>query len=793
MIEKLYKNFILKYPIFTLFLLSIFISFLAYNSLKLKVDASSDTIVLENDADLSYFKKISKDFETNNFLIVAFTPKNNLLDDKTLNTIKSLSKELETLNLTKSVTSILNVPILISSNLELKELSDKVPTLEDKKITKEIAKREFLTNPLYKENLVSLDFKTTAIIINLKEQNSIDKNNPKYKEIKDFRREQNHRYISNIRKILEKYKHSGTLHLGGVDMISDDLVTFVKRDLIVFGSALSFMLALVLWFIFRQLRWIIIPIFVSFISIISTAGLLGLFGWEVTVISSNFVALQLIITLSIILHLIVRYRELVEKGSYKTQNELLLETIKSKISPSFFAVLTTVVGFSSLLFSNILPVINLGWMMSAGIFISLILSFILFPTIVVHLKIKKAKKTLNEKLSPTEYFKNLVLKHNKAIIFASLFVALFSISGASRLIVENSFINYFVSSTEIYKGMKIIDEKLGGTTPLDIIIKFKEEKKETITQEDEFSEFEDEFEAEKTKEQYWFTPAKLELIKKVHNYLESKDEIGYVGSFSNLLYIGKKLNHNKELGSFELALIYSKLPNRFKKIIIDPYLNLEKNEARFATRVIDSNPKLRRDKLIKQIDKDLEQIVDKNFATFKQTNLMILYNNMLQSLFKSQIVTLGFVLVLLFIMFLIIFKSLKIALIAILTNTLSISVIFGFMGWLNIPLDMMTITIAAISMGIGVDDTIHYIHRFNDELKVDGNYEEAMKRSHRSIGNAMYYTSITVILGFLVLVLSNFIPTIYFGLLTVIAMLSALLGSMVLLPRLLINYKPTKA
>ena len=793
MIKEFYTKYILKYPKQVLFLVLSFVLILGYYALKLEVDASSDTMVLENDADLLYARKVNKEFKSNDFLVIAFSPKQNLFDKKTLQTIENLSKELQSLKEVKSITSILNVPILISSNLELKELLDKIPTLKDGNITKETAKKEFLTNPLYKENLVSKDFKTTAIIINLKEEKTLDKKNPNYKELKDKRREQNHIFIKNVRDIIQKYKNKGTLFLGGVNMISDDLVTFVKNDLIIFGTALILLLTFILWFIFRELRWVFIPIFISFLSIITTSGLLGLFGWEVTVISSNFVSLQLIITLSITLHLVVRYRELVKTYPNYSQFELLLETITSKASPSFFAVLTTIVGFSSLMFSNILPVINLGWMMSAGIFISLILTFILFPAILINLPISKPYTKLEESFSPTKVFEKWVINHGNKIIFVAVLVALFSITGAKRLIVENSFINYFVSSTEIYQGMKVIDEKLGGTTPLDIVIKFKsqkEEKNPDIEEDDEFADFSDEFEQSEDDKQYWFSPDKLELIKKVHNYLEKRSEIGNVGSLGTLLEIGKKLNHNKDLDSFQLALIYNKLPPKFRKIILEPYLNIEQNEVRFATRIIDSNPTLRRDRLIKEIQKDLSTIIDPKVATFRQTNLMILYNNMLQSLFKSQIVTLGFVLVLLFIMFVITFKSIKIALIAILTNTLSIGIIFGFMGWLNIPLDMMTITIAAISMGIGVDDTIHYIHRFYEELKVDGDFTKAMQRSHESIGYAMYYTSFAVILGFSVLVLSNFLPTIYFGLLTVLAMLSALLGAMLLLPRLLIVFKP---
>ncbi len=785
MVSSFYKNFILLYPIRILLFIALIVSIFAFGATKLKIDASSDTILLENDSDLLFTKEVSSKFKTPNILVVAFSPNYPLLSNQTQETISNISQQLKSLDKIESVTSILNVPLLQSSGKPIKEIISNIPTLSNSKLNIELVKKEFLSNPIYKENLVSSDFKTTAIILNLKEEKISSKQN------KDLLREENHIFIQNIRAILNAHKNSGKLFLGGVNMISDDLISFVKNDLFVFGSALLILLVVVLWATFREIRWVILPVVISTCSIVTTSGLLGFFGWEVTVISSNFISLQLIITLAIVLHLIVRYRELVHICPNCSQKDLVFETVMSKLSPSFFAILTTVVGFASLIFSNILPIINLGWMMSSGITISLVLSFIIFPSILVMLSKSKNDIENEKRFSPTNAMSSWVEFHGNTILFISLLVAVFSLTGATKLIVENSFINYFRSTTEIYKGMQVIDEQLGGTTPLDVIIKFKDkDTKIENTDDDEFSDFDDEFEEEKNADQYWFTPQKMQLILKVHNYLESKTEIGNVQSLATILKLGSMLNDGKDLDNFGLALIYNKLPEDFKQIIINPYLNIEENEVRFATRIVDSNPNLRRNELIKEINVDLAKMINLDTASFRQSNLMILYNNMLQSLFESQIVTLGFVLVLLFIMFLLIFKSLHVALIAITSNAISISVIFGFMGWFNIPLDLMTITIAAISLGIGVDDTIHYIHRFYEELEKDGDFVQAMHRSHNSVGYAMSYTTFAIMLGFSILVLSNFVPTIYFGFLTMVAMIMALLGALLLLPRLLIIFKP---
>ena len=795
MIKKFYNDFLLLHPIKVLFAVFAVIALFVLGAIKLEIDASSNTILLEDDSDLKFANQVAKNFKTQDILVIAYTPNNPLLSTKTLKNIKELSNELEKLNKISSVTSILNVPLLQSSTKPMKEVINDIPTLESSKLDLDLVKKEFLTSPIYKNNLVSSNFSTTAIILNLKEDKPLTGSPTDVKQQRDTLRELNHTFINNIREILKNHSTSGELFLGGVNMISDDLISFVKDDLLVFGTSLLALLIIILWVIFREIRWIVLPVIICLASIIATTGVLGFFGWEVTVISSNFISLQLIITISIVLHLIVRYKELVNTQPSMSQKELVLETMLSKLSPSFFAILTTIVGFASLIFSNILPIINLGWMMSSGIAISLVLSFIIFPAILIMLPISKKSISKKSAFSLTDLLANIVQKKSKTILVLTAIITIFSLSGVTRLIVENSFINYFRPSTEIYKGMKVIDEHLGGTTPLDLIVKFSEKKSvaKKISKKSEFDDFFDEFEEEKNDEQYWFTPTKIKLAMKIHEYLNQKSEIGNVQSIATTLKIGKSFNQGKDLDSFQLALLYNKLPEKFKKILLEPYINIDKNELRFATRIIDSNPDLRRDELIKELNKDLEKLINPDVASFRLSNLMILYNNMLQSLFDSQILTLGLVLGLLFIMFLLIFKSLKIALIAIIANAIPMSVIFGFMGWFNIPLDLMTITIAAISLGIGVDDTIHYLHRFFKELKIDNDYIKAMRRSHNSIGYAMYYTSFAIMLGFSILVLSNFTPTIYFGFLTMIVMLMALLGALLLLPKLLLIFKPTKS
>lgn len=819
MLHRFYDKLVLKYPRWTLFLVLIMIVLVGYHAQKLQIDASSQTLILEHDKDLKYSREIQERYHTPDFLVITYTPKTALLSKESLETIKRLSQKLKTLPMVTSVTSILNVPLLQSPPKPVKELLAKIPTIEGGEVDKSLAKKEFLSSPLYQNNLVSADFKTTALLVNLhederyqtllqqrdglkakdtltkEESELLEKTLVEFRVHRDLQREKEHQNIKDVRAIMIEYQEEGELFLGGVSMIADDMITYVRSDLFIYGTTVILLMIVVLWLVFRQIRFIALPIFIASLSVLTTCGLLGMFGWQVTVISSNFVSLQIIITMSIIIHLIVRYRELLHTFPKASHHKIILDTVLSMAKPSFFAVITTIAGFSSLVVSGILPVINLGWMMSAGISLSLLIAFLIFPTIMILLPKKRPITLFEHKFSLITVYANIAQNHVKKIYFVSFLIMIFSVSGGMRLMVENSFIDYFKSSTPIYQGMKIIDQKLGGTTPLDVIYDF--ETNSVVTEEvsavdDEFDSFEEEFAESEDEAKYWFTPVKMQKVQVIHDYLKSLPEVGNVQSLATMLEVGRVLNSGKELDNFELALLYNELPQEFKKSLFNPYVSIEDNQVRFAMRIIDSQEGLRRNDLITKIKHDLGEKPNIESEKIHLSNLMILYNNMLRSLFDSQIKTLGIMISALTLMFFFLFRSYKLALIAMVANIIPIATVFGLMGWAGIPLDMMTITIAAISIGIGVDDTIHYIHRYSLEIKKDGDYSAAMQRSHESIGYAMYYTTFAIMIGFSVLVLSNFLPTIYFGLLTVLAVFMALTADLLLLPRLILLLKPFK-
>jgi len=341
--------------------------------------------------------------------------------------------------------------------------------------------------------------------------------------------------------------------------------------------------------------------------------------------------------------------------------------------------------------------------------------------------------------------------------------------------------------------MKLIDEQLGGTTPLDILIDVKEP--EVAVQEDEglFDMLPDmaDFGFEAKKEDTWFTTYKINTIKAVHDYLDSQPEIGKVLSLAAPVRVAEDLNDGQPLDSLALAIMYQKVPTQLRVEMIDPYIDIDRDEARINLRVKDSLPDLRRKELIERLNRDLNEEVGLEKDQYRITGMLVLYNNMLQSLFTSQIETLGTVMLGIFIMLLVLFRSLKLAVIGILPNILSALLILGIIGLLGIPLDMMTITIAAITIGIAVDNAIHYIYRFREEFPRQGtDYLRTLHYCHANIGKAVFYTAVTIIVGFSILVLSNFIPTIYFGLFTALAMAIALLAALTLLPRLILITRP---
>lgn len=816
---RLYDRLVLTHP---WIMLTLFAVVLILASLKLhqfRLDASAESLVLENDTALADYRTVNQRFEaSDDFLVVTYAPHDDLFSRQAIDTLRALRDDLMALEPVSSTNSILNVPLLHSPKLTLDTVDSEILTLDADDVPLDQARDSLLSNPLYPNMLISEDATTTAIQVNLPTPEAYFNLLFRRNELRDQQRQgeltedqarqlekvstdftalmeqiegQRKQTIADVRGILDQYRDRATIHLGGVPMIASDMIRFIQSDLSTFGIGVLLFLLLTLVAIFRRWQWVVVPILCCGVTVWLVAGYLGWMQWPVTVISSNFVSLLLIMTLSLTIHLIVRYREYQNDYPDHDQKQNLRDTLTAMVKPCFYMALTTMVAFGSLTFSGIRPVIDFGWMMTLGLALAFAISFLLFPVLVSLLPEPAPGKPSAANLPLTDAFARFTERFGGSVLLGSLILAALCVTGMSRLSVENSFIDYFKSDTEIHQGMLVIDRKLGGTTPLDIVITDLQRPDEE--QADPFASdcdpFVDDCEGGDLRDT-WFTWQKLDRLEQVHDYLDSLPETGKVMSMTTTMRLLSDVNGGDPLDAMEVAFVPALLPDDLAPILLTPYINEEHHQARINVRLIDSMPELRRDALLKEIQGHLTNELGFEEEQVLIAGMTVMYNNMLQSLFDSQIRTLGIVFLAISVMFLLLFRSLKLALVGIAPNLLAAGSVLGLMGWLGIPLDMMTITVAAITVGIAVDDTIHYIHRFRIEFEKDRDYIATMHRCHQSIGRAMSYTTLTIIIGFSILVLSNFLPTIYFGLFTGFAMFMALMGALLLLPRLMVLVKP---
>jgi len=817
-----YDRLVLKRPAIALAIIAVVVAFFAYHAPAFRLDASADSLVLENDEALKYYRSIRARYGSDDYLIVTCTPQADLFSEPVLADLEALRDDIAAMENVESVTSLLDVPLIQSPPVSLDDLRDNVPTLLSPRTDRAMARQEFLSSPMYRNLIISPDGRTTAIQVNFQrdetwhrllkqrnelreaglereltaeEQATLDTVSAEFEAHSRKMQDRQSRDIAEIRRIIAGYEDTAELHLGGVPMIVSDSIDFIQHDLVTFGLGVLGFLIVILAVAFRRPRWVILPMLACGACGTVMVGFLGLVDWPVTVVSSNFMSLLLILTLSLAIHLVVRYREAHEESPDAGQETLVREMVRAKTVPCLYTAITTMVAFGSLLFSGIRPVIDFGWMMAIGIAVAFVLVFTLLPAALMFMEPGRPhrRKDLTDRI--THFFATQIQAHGSGILLSAGILAALSVAGIGFLTVENRFIDYFKESTEIYRGMEIIDRELGGTTPLDVVIDAPAEffrHQEEIWDDPLLAEFgmDDAESGGIASASYWFNTRGLPDVSQVHEYLDSLDETGKVLSVDTAIEMLGQIDEKIVSDNFELSVLYKKLPDAIKEILIRPYMSAEGNQVRFAMRVFESDPSLQREALLQDIRTRLTGELGYEQSQVHLSGMLVLYNNMLQSLFRSQILTIGVVFVAILFMFAMLFRNTKMAAIAIIPNVFAAMLVLGLMGWLRIPLDLMTITVAAISIGIAVDDTIHYVHRFTTEFDKDQDYWAAVNRSHASIGRAMYYTTVTVTLGFSILVLSNFVPTIYFGLLTGFAMLIALLADLTLLPLLIVRFKP---
>ena len=798
-IDIILKNSLISFSVLFIFLVSLYPGISNF-----QLDASSDSLVLENDPDLKIYREMGNLFSDSDFLIVTLRPNEGIFNNESLRRIEKIENEILEIDGVNQVLSILDAPIVEQPKVSLSEIGDNIKYLLDESIDLQKAKQEILSNPIYQELIVSKDGSTTAFQILLDKNESYEiliqqrydllesdkpsallEVNRKINEQNSLIQEKEKRIVAEIRSVINNNRDFGVLFLGGPAMIANDMIDFIKSDLSIFSLLVFLIFGFLLYFFFRDIKLALIPLINAALVIYTTSSILGYADWKISVVSSNFIALLLILTISISVHVIERFVELKKEDLV---DRLVPETFSQMFIPCFFAVLTTGVAFLSLISGDIKPVLEFGKMMTVGIIVVFIFTFTFVPLAFHNLSFVSLQAPPKIGELPIKIGKNTITNKAK-ILLASIFLGLLFIVGANNLKVENKFIDYFKKNTEIYQGMSELDEMLGGTATLDIVIY---EPDKYLADEDEISdEFDDLFDEDIFEDDnsessgYWWNIYSLKRLEEIHDYLDANENIGKVLSVSSGIKLARKINDNNELNDLELALLRSVLPEDIKDTILNSYISNDDSIVRISTRVYESSESLNRDLLLEKINSDLQQRFGISSDKYKITGLAVLYNNMLQSLFSSMLNSVLIVYTVIALMLLILFKSVKIMFAGLLPNILIGLGILGTMGLFKIPLDIMTITVASISVGIAVDNTIHYLYKFKSEYQLKNDFNEAMIKSHSTIGRAIFYTASTISLGFLIFSFSNFIPTIYFGIFTALAMFFAFLVSLTLLPILL--------
>ena len=582
-------NFIVSKP--WVVMVCIIVIFLAASSglQNFKLDASSDALVIEGDEAFKVYRETGETFGNSDFLIITYTPNSDVFSDESLATIKSLKVSLQKFETVESVLSILDAPIFFQPKVPLADLMDNLKTIETEGIDLVAAKEEILNNPVYQELIISPTGNTTAMQVTLKEnplyrelinkryelnglpslnsqeKTELKKINQKISNINDQESQQRTILINQIRNLLSEHSASGVLFLGGASMIASDMMSFIKSDLAVFGVGVALVFCIMLFLFFRNIWFVLLPLANAFITTAFTASILGLMDWKISVISSNFIALLLILTISLTVHVLVRFIEVSKAES--SISDAMNVTLNQMVIPCFFAALTTAIAFLSLIMGDIKPVIEFGKMMSVGMFFAFIFTFTFLPAgmkILIKSSVGDSSGWINKiplKLA------NFSLARGSQIAVFFLMTSFVMLYGISRLEVENRFIDYFSPETEIYQGMLLLDQELGGTATLEILI--DQPAQEIIEEVDVFEDdlFEDDlFEDDSSDASgYWWNASSLAKLEDIHDYLDEIPEMGKVLSAASGIKLARMINNDKNLNDLELALLRSVLPMILKK------------------------------------------------------------------------------------------------------------------------------------------------------------------------------------------------------------------------------------
>ena len=764
MLQRVIQNYfcqIKKFPKLSSLILVAIISIASLGLSNFRFDASSETLVLDSDSAFNAYEQVNERFGSSEFLVVAISNEGKSFDINFLSDFQGFTNKLNALESVESVVSILDAPLLEQPKVPLLKVGNNDKYLLKDQLDLGLALNEFNNSPIFNNLILNERGDIFAIQVNL------------FNDV-DFSLA-----VQDIRQVLSEW--DGEAYLAGPAMIVEDTIAFIQNDVLIFGSITFLLFSLLLLTLFRDIWSVTIIMTNALLVMFVTVGFLGLFDWPISIVSSNFLALLLITSIAVSVHILVNLQNSADaKLSYE-------EALSEILIPCFYTAITTVAGFGALMFSGIKPVIDFGKMMMFGVTANFFISFIFIP-LCVNLRKINVKNVTNFGLllagrsaTARGFFKRFSLP----LILVAIPIFLYL---SSSLKVENKFVDYFKKDTEIYKGMSLIDTELGGTTPIDITILMPEQPAETL---DEFDFF---YSEDSEVPDYWWQQDNMAILKSIQAKIEEVNGVGKVLSIANGISLAERLNNDLALGDLELIFIKNTLlQSETASDLIKDYISADDREVRMSLRTIDSQDNLNRQELITSLHSILnEELIGTNFS-YEITGLGVLYNNLLQSLFTSQIKSLGFVFVSLFLMLLFLFRSIVRSIYILAVPGLAVGSVLSLMALLEIPLDIMTITIASISVGMSVDYAIHFAWRYikQSDIKSDNSDQSSLvmsaheKETFQSAGHAILIVGITIVIGFLILIFSNFNPTILFGSLSALAIFISILLALLVLPRLL--------
>lgn len=754
------------------------------------IDASLDSLSLENDRSVQTYSQSRQAFGSDDDIYLILNHKDNLFSEENISTLIKINSLIEQLPSISNTTSLINIPIFKSNRASILSLMKQPRYLSDSNVDIKALEPSVLNNPIYREAIISTDAQTTAFLLKPKSLSNdfyqieqerhhlqiqpektdeqikkLSELNTSYWALKQAYNHQRDQIIHEVGEAIENDLFQTFEHtfLGGGPVIIHEIIQYLERDMSNFAYGVILLSVAILAYTFRKFYWSTLPVLICVMIVSCMIGYLGWLKWEVTVVTANFPALLYIISLAMMIHIMIH----MEQTKQKPSSTALYTSIEHMFTPCLYTTLTTMIGFASLISSQIRPIMDLGIIMAIGLSFAFITVFLLLPAIIKVLKMDQGSSCLkDEKPNPCViWISQLTQQCPKLLSALFIIIVIIGSLGISRLTVDNRFIDYFMADTNIHQSLEFIDNELGGTIPLEIILKRSDNKS-------------------------WLDFSEQPIIGEIHQWLAALPNVGKVASLYTLSEYIEYVTLNRSVSASSWTLLSKTMPKSASDLFFKPYVSDDQTETRLLVRIPDSNRELKRNDLYHHILDNMQTFQSDQPWTFEVTGLFVLYNNMLQSLFQSQIVTIGVVYSAIWLMFAVLFRSFSVATIAIIPNLLPVVIVLGLLGWLNIPLDMMTIMIAAITLGLSVDFAIHYVHRFRLAVLESNDYELATQTCNQSIGTSIFYMTVIFILGFSIFLISNFLPSIYFGCLTALAVFVSFFSSLTLLPMLICFFKP---